>query len=235
LDSIKDNYGYDSGKSIVAYFLSNAAQWKGETAKIVKKELKKRIGLKEQTTNQLYKSTNSIHRPEEKNESFGSMKCKRCGTQMALTPIAKCPKCGWKIGDKINEEVTGKITYENPQEVDNLKYLLLSDKPKRTTVKKAMKFSSTVIPEGTELVVFFSNKIHGKIFFRIIDDPKIFTVPLSAAHKYLTGFNSPPSLKTLEKWTFDQAVVTTPTGKRVEADGVGPDGSPSWLLVMGMI
>lgn len=39
LDSITDTYGSDSGKSIVAYFLSNAQNWRGETAKRVKKEL----------------------------------------------------------------------------------------------------------------------------------------------------------------------------------------------------
>jgi len=40
LNSIKDNYGYDSGTSVVAYFLSNASSWKGETARRIKKELK---------------------------------------------------------------------------------------------------------------------------------------------------------------------------------------------------
>lgn len=40
LDSINDNYGYDSGKSIVLYFLSNASSWRGETARRIKKELK---------------------------------------------------------------------------------------------------------------------------------------------------------------------------------------------------
>ena len=39
LDSINDKYGMDSGKSIVAYFLSNASTWKGEKAKEIKKEL----------------------------------------------------------------------------------------------------------------------------------------------------------------------------------------------------
>ena len=43
LDSISDKYGMDSGRSIVAYFLSNAAQWKGEKAKAVKKELNKML------------------------------------------------------------------------------------------------------------------------------------------------------------------------------------------------
>ena len=40
LNSINDNYGWDSGKSIVLYFLGNAASWKGETAKRIKAELK---------------------------------------------------------------------------------------------------------------------------------------------------------------------------------------------------
>ena len=40
LDSIKDNYYMDSGLSIVAYFLSNASTWRGEKAKMIKKELK---------------------------------------------------------------------------------------------------------------------------------------------------------------------------------------------------
>ena len=43
LDTVNDNYGYDTGKSIVAYFLSNAQTWKGEIAKIVKAELNKQI------------------------------------------------------------------------------------------------------------------------------------------------------------------------------------------------
>jgi hypothetical protein len=43
LNSIQDNYGYDTGKSVVLYFLANANTWKGETAKAVKAELKRRI------------------------------------------------------------------------------------------------------------------------------------------------------------------------------------------------
>lgn len=40
LNSVSDKYGYDSAKSIVLYFLSNASTWRGETAKRVKAELK---------------------------------------------------------------------------------------------------------------------------------------------------------------------------------------------------
>ena len=39
LESIDDKYYYDSGKSIVRYFLSNAVTWKGESARLIKKEL----------------------------------------------------------------------------------------------------------------------------------------------------------------------------------------------------
>jgi hypothetical protein len=40
LQSVTDNYGYDSGDSIVRYFLSNARGWKGADARRIKAELK---------------------------------------------------------------------------------------------------------------------------------------------------------------------------------------------------
>lgn len=40
LNQITDNYGLDSAKSVVLYFLCNAGTWRGETAKRVKAELK---------------------------------------------------------------------------------------------------------------------------------------------------------------------------------------------------
>ena len=46
LDSINDQYGYDSAKSVVLYFLSNASSWKGETARRIKTELKQMAGVK---------------------------------------------------------------------------------------------------------------------------------------------------------------------------------------------
>lgn len=46
LTSINQDYGYDSGKSIVLYFLANAQTWRGDVAKRVKAELKKLAGIK---------------------------------------------------------------------------------------------------------------------------------------------------------------------------------------------
>ena len=43
LNTINDSYGFDSGKSIVAYFLANAGTWKGDVARRIKKELNKML------------------------------------------------------------------------------------------------------------------------------------------------------------------------------------------------
>lgn len=39
MNSVHENYGMDSGRSIVNYFLANASTWRGETARKIKKEL----------------------------------------------------------------------------------------------------------------------------------------------------------------------------------------------------
>ena len=43
LSSVNENYGFESGRSIVSYFLANATSWKGDIAKAVKTELKARL------------------------------------------------------------------------------------------------------------------------------------------------------------------------------------------------
>ena len=40
LSDIKDNYYYDTGESVVRYFLANASTWRGDVARRVKAELK---------------------------------------------------------------------------------------------------------------------------------------------------------------------------------------------------
>ena len=39
LDSIEDNFMFDSADMVVRYFLSNANTWRGEVARTIKKEL----------------------------------------------------------------------------------------------------------------------------------------------------------------------------------------------------
>jgi hypothetical protein len=46
LDKITDNYGYDSGVSVVRYFMANANTFRGEDARRIKAELKAITGDK---------------------------------------------------------------------------------------------------------------------------------------------------------------------------------------------
>lgn len=39
LNSVDEDYGMDSGRSVVLYFLANAGSWKGPAAKALKAEL----------------------------------------------------------------------------------------------------------------------------------------------------------------------------------------------------
>jgi len=39
LSDIKDTYYYDSGESVIRYFLANASTWRGDVARRVKSEL----------------------------------------------------------------------------------------------------------------------------------------------------------------------------------------------------
>jgi len=43
-----------------------------------------------------------------------------------------------------------------------------------------------------------------------------------------------PSFETLQEWEHD-GICETPTGERVEPDGIGSDGVPSWLRVFAII
>ena len=43
MSSVNDHYGYDDGRGVVTYFLSNAAAWRGPVARSIKAELKAMI------------------------------------------------------------------------------------------------------------------------------------------------------------------------------------------------
>ena len=46
LGSIEEDYHYESGRSVVLYFLANAGTWRGEDARRIKAELKALAGIK---------------------------------------------------------------------------------------------------------------------------------------------------------------------------------------------
>ena len=113
--------------------------------------------------------------------------------------------------------------------------------PLRVTTKRDLNWNvknpvdgkpAVTIPQGTQIEVHFSEVVPTRLFIKHGD--RLLRIRLADAHKSVTGINKMPGLKTLEKYSND-SVAKTPTGHRTEPDGYGPDGSPSWLLVMGLI
>ena len=114
-------------------------------------------------------------------------------------------------GTGINSKATVDITYKN----------------------KETKEVSYVIKAGTPVRIWFSPKKYSQYMFIQTNDRVMISRIDNKAGKF-TGINKMPSMKTLEKWSFD-GLSKSVTGKLVEPDGYGPDGSPSWLLVVGVI
>ena len=99
------------------------------------------------------------------------------------------------------------------------------------TLLRSVKLKTGVsIPQGTPFEVSLHKFESGKMGLRCISK--------CGTHNFLTGkfsaFFNPPSIATMGKW-MDSGIAKTPTGHKTEPDGHGPDGFPSWLLILGMI
>lgn len=110
--------------------------------------------------------------------------------------------------------------------------------PKSVNTKQELSYSknpdtAVKIPAGVALQIYFSQTNPGRIYFEYADALRSLTVV--NAHKYITGIAKPPSITTLQKWECDSGICKTPTGRKTEPDGYGDDGSPSWMLVIGVI
>lgn len=102
------------------------------------------------------------------------------------------------------------------------------------TVIKDMKLENgAVVPKGENVKL---NLISNGMIIEV-DSPSLgkkFKLRIAQGYRYFNGFNAPPSTEELEEMMMD-GTVPTPTGHDVEPDGHGPDGSPSWFLVLGLI
>ena len=89
------------------------------------------------------------------------------------------------------------------------------------------------IPAGDLVHLWFSPKKHSNLAF-VQHGNEVKITRLENANEKFTKIIKAPSLRTLERQDCD-GVCKTVTGQRVEPDGFGYDGSPSWLLVLGLI
>lgn len=58
--------------------------------------------------------------------------------------------------------------------------------------------------------------------------------PITPRHDAAKPRTKKPSIATMERW-MDTGIAKALDGCRVEPDGTCPHGSPSWMLVLGMI
>lgn len=94
-----------------------------------------------------------------------------------------------------------------------------------------------LIPAGTNLELSFSEVNHSKAVFHF--NGVRHGLLVSNLHKTVKATNGVkfrkfPSMVALERMNND-GICTTVTGLKVEPDGIGEDGSPSWLLCLGLI
>ena len=87
----------------------------------------------------------------------------------------------------------------------------------------------TSIPAGAKVsIAWIDSNIRAEIAY----NGRVARVRSMTAAKALAG--KVPTTRSFEKWASD-GVCPTPTGKRVEPDGIGSDGVPSWLMIAGLI
>ncbi len=92
-----------------------------------------------------------------------------------------------------------------------------------------------VVPVGTYLILYFSEVNPSRIYFEYEGHLRA-TRTVNASKTFVGGgFIKTPSARQMQKWEWDGGFCKTVTGHKTEPDGYGPDGSPSWMLVLSII
>ena len=107
---------------------------------------------------------------------------------------------------------------------------------KRYTLKVDVtsKKSGQKYTKGSVVSVAFSNDNEpARVTLTFVDGHSV-NVKESNVYRFVEGFKKQPTIATMERWVSGCFAYTL-TGYKVEPDGRGPDGSPSWLLVLGLI
>ena len=121
----------------------------------------------------------------------------------------------------------------NKQEILKKVISKLTKSSLKKSLKKELKLKDgTSYSIGTEIEIEFNEKSPSIATIQIGE--RTLKISVQSLHKYVSGFSKAPGDKALEKMVSD-SIAKTPTGKRTEPDGYGSDGSPSWLLVLGLI
>jgi hypothetical protein len=104
---------------------------------------------------------------------------------------------------------------------------------KRTLKTDLRLKNGKVIPKGTEAIISWpQRRIAPRL--EIKGRQNGITMGNRSLHKYFSGFRACPSVSTMKKWAND-GMAQSVLGSKVELDGRDSLGSPSWILVEGLI
>lgn len=90
------------------------------------------------------------------------------------------------------------------------------------------------VPAGTQVMVYWSEKNPSRVYFDFGGHLRATRVS-NMKDTFYGKFKKMPTIRTLQNWEMRGGYCETVTGHRTEPDGYGPDGSPSWMLVAGVI
>lgn len=93
--------------------------------------------------------------------------------------------------------------------------------------------NGTITPAGTPVHIDFCETCPGRIYVTI-GESVYKTGLVNKAHSRFSGITKVPGIRTLQKYSWN-GIAKTVTGEKTEPDGYGSDGSPSWMLVVGII
>lgn len=108
---------------------------------------------------------------------------------------------------------------------------------KSFTTKRDITSKKGTIPKGTKVTLSWKD-LDGKDrahMTRVVDDAGTSVlISTESLPDKVSGVSAVPSTKTLEKWSGD-GIAKSVLGAKVELDGWDDQGSPSWVLAMGLI
>lgn len=113
----------------------------------------------------------------------------------------------------------------------------LEEAKSHTTKMDITSKKGATVPKGTGVALSWksSSGAEQPSLTRITDSAgNTVAVRTANLEKYVSGITKAPGMTTLEKWS-DDGIAKSVLGAKVEPDGWDAQGSPSWMLALGLI